>query len=472
LKHCSLTQKVSSQFLPLIFFLGLPACANPEWSTEIANSKELSPPTGFEIARTLIHLHTPYSYDACDKKGLNEDGTPNLECLGHFRNGLCANRVDFALLTDHPKSMGSTGFQSLLLAGGNDTLAPDSSAPIFNQLSDCNNGHQPQLSVGFEGQLMPVLMQNHLETEEALRLELYQKNDSTTVTRLKAESNALVFVPHTEKWSINDLEALGVDGIEIYNLHANLDPKIRDPYLKLGRFDPALNLLPYWIDPYKEEYPDLALLSFLEWSTVYAERWDALLARGQKLMGIGGCDSHENTLPANAWDGERLDSHRRLMRWVTHYILVAEKNWSEVRTALENRRAWVVFEGLGTPVGFNFEAATSEASATTGGELSFDPALTRIVVTLPTLHALSPQVSNVRPSLKILLRKIDTHRQSSDIVATSIDESLTFEGVEPHSIYRAEVWMTPRHLSSFLNFDYNKATQEFPWIITNPIWIN
>jgi hypothetical protein len=54
--------------------------------------------------------------------------------------------------------------------------------------------------------------------------------------------------------------------------------------------------------------PDLALLAFFSVNQPSLDRWDALLAEGQRIAGTGGCDAHENTLQMMLPDGERGDS--------------------------------------------------------------------------------------------------------------------------------------------------------------------
>ncbi len=458
----------------LILFLVV-GCSKPNWTPPSVSTKDLTPLNDYRIVRVITHLHTPYSYDACDKQGL-VNGVPNANCLAEFRRGLCDNQVDFAMLTDHPEHMAETDFKQLLLYQTGDKLAPNDDAPVSSTLGGCAKGNTPQLSVGFEGALMPVLMESQIEPDVTTRLALYQKDDSNTVARLRTESNGLIMIPHTEHWSIDDLQALAPDGIEVYNLHANLDPKIRAAHLEIPSFDPALNLLPYYIDPYRQEIPDLAFIGFMEWSPVYARIWDALLARYLKFTALSGCDSHENTLSSIAWDDERLDAHRRLMHWVTEFAYVKENTFDEVKTAFQNHRVNLVFEGFGTPDQFEFTASTSTTTAMVGETLPLEESQTRIRVKVPNIHAGSFQPGYATDSaagtaqIKLVLRKISIKSQNSDIVAEAVDQSIDFGVYEP-GIYRAEVWIRPKHLSSFLNYDYNQANLDHLWILSNPIWI-
>jgi hypothetical protein len=446
----------------------LAGCSRPAWNRELPSSESLGQPRGFRIARTVLHLHSPYSYDACDKKGL-EGGVVNEACLGDLRSALCMDRIDAAFLSDHPNHMADYAFSDLLLSRGTDRVVTGASGSLSNLISGCANGHEPLVSVGFESRLMTLGMDHHAPGDVQTRGSLYTSETNAAVTQIRSDTGGLVMIPHTESRSVSLIETLDPDGVEIYNFHANMDPKIRKASLGLPQFDNVMDILPYWIDPYHQEEPDLAILAFYQVSDVYARIWNQLLSDGKKYTGFAGNDSHQNTLPYKASDGERLDSHRRLMRWFTNHFLVAGLGLEAIRSAIQAGRGWMVAEGLGTPVGADFYAQAGGTSVSVGGTGSFVAGNTRIYSPLPALHSSSPQ-GKVKPIVIQRLRKVSAPDQAP-IVATVVNRDLDY-AVDQSGIYRLEISIVPLHLAPWADIDLDKTEQEFLWIVTNPIYLN
>jgi hypothetical protein len=212
----------------------------------------------------------------------------------------------------------------------------------------------------------------------------------------------------------------------------------------------------------------LAFLSFFQISPIYAEKWDGMIQAGLKPTGFAGNDSHQNTLPYRASDGERLDSHRRLLRWFTNHLMVTDLGLDSLRDALLQGRAWMVAEGLGTPVGVNFRAESSGTEFPVGSTLTFVPGTTRILSALPTLHPNSPQKGS-SPSLTQRLYWTSSSA-SSQWVATAVDQDLEFYPTE-RGAYRLEISTVPRHLKPWVRTDRDRLKQEYPWIVTNPVYL-
>lgn len=460
-------RKETSTMMLCVALLLSSACSRPDWNSELPDATTLGNPQGYRIARSILHLHSPYSHDACDKKGW-VDGQIDQDCLSDLRRALCLNRIDAAFLSDHPEHMAESSFQDLLLNREGDSWELRSGVPRSNRVAGCSNGHQPLVSAGFEGRVMALGMDNHALGSVADREALYGSEDSASNDRVRSETGALVMIPHTESRSAALLQALRPDGIEVYNFHANLDPKIRKASLGFPQFDSVLDILPYWVDPYGDEEPDLAFLSFFQISPIYAEKWDGMIQAGLKPTGFAGNDSHQNTLPYRASDGERLDSHRRLLRWFTNHLMVTDLRLDSLRDALLQGRAWMVAEGLGTPVGVNFRAESSGTEYPVGSTLTFVPGATRILSALPTLHPGSPQ----KGSSPILTQRLywTSSSASSQLVATAVDQDLEFYPTE-RGAYRLEISTVPRHLKPWVRTDRDRLKQEYPWIVTNPVYL-
>jgi hypothetical protein len=55
-------------------------------------------------------------------------------------------------------------------------------------------------------------------------------------------------------------------------------------------------------------------------------------------------------------------------------------------------------------------------------------------------------------------------------VATAVDQDLEFYPTE-RGAYRLEVSMVPRHLKPWVRTDRDRLKQEYPWIVTNPVYL-
>ena len=413
-------------------------------------------------------MHSPYSYDACDKKGW-VDGKLNKECLQNLKLGLCEDRIDYVFLTDHPSHMQEFEMEDLLLSDLNDQIILKNGAPYANRIGSCSNSFTPTVLVGFEGKILAMGMTKHLDPDSQVRTSLYGQDSADLRNRLSTETEALVFVPHTESKTLEWIHALQPDGIEIYNFHANIDPKIRKSDLKLPPFLNIPALLTYLIDPYEQLNPDFAFLNFLETSPLYSEKWNSLIDSGLKVVGVGGTDSHENAFPQQVADDERFDSHRRIMRMMSNHVLVATSEPDEVKSAIKAGHSWVVFEGLGTPANMDFYANIGASTVGVGDTASLNGEYVTLVVQLPTLHIQSPHGDN-KPTIRLKLKKVLSDGKD-EVVAHTEGEDIRFSTSEPGA-YRAEITIIPSHLREFLGTFVDQADQEYRWITTNHIYLN
>lgn len=453
--------RIYKLLLLLVALLLLNNCSRSRaWNKELPPTSELySAQRGLILARTQIHLHTPYSWDACD--------IDKNVCFENLRAALCMNRVDAAFLTDHPNNMAYQEFSNLLLHSEQDTGVLKDSEIIANQIT-CPNSHQAILSAGFENQLMTVGMSHHIDPDPNIRLELYQKATPEIVQRLQTETDALVIIPHTESRELDLLKSLGMNGIEVYNIHANVSPIIRHDFLGFDYFKGLIDIITYWIDPYSSQETDLAFLPFLQVSPVYSQKWASLIAANKSILGVGGTDAHQNLLPGKANDGDKIDSYRRMTRWLNNYLFVKEKNIIELKSALKNGRNWIVFEGLGSPVQFDYYAHSETSIAELGDTLSLNSKKVTLHASLPFLHKMTPQ-SQEKPSISIKLIRVNQDGSQTEVLNTQ-NSPLDYEASEPGA-YRIEVGITPKHFSSFISYKNELLNQEYPWIITNHIFL-
>lgn len=333
----------------------LSSCSSPEVEQENVTPpfpKEL--PTlsstwqggGYPL-RTTIHLHSPFSHDACDGKPWERSrGLPPV-CLNDLREGICATHQDLVVFTDHPDFMADNPFVDLFLFPGqeNGFITPGERILI------CPDHHTVSILVGYEDRLMPLGLTDHVHPDIFLRKSIYRRSTPETVQILK-EYGAIVAIPHTEGWSFSDIERLKPDVVEFGNHHAILDPDIRQEKLGLDPFSGFLSLLPFILTPDTAPEPDLAWITFYQENTPAYKIWIRSAIRFG-VAGIYGCDAHQNVYPGLLKDGERGDSYRRMLRWATNWVFLNHSPESQKREeflrALSNGSVATVFEALGTP---------------------------------------------------------------------------------------------------------------------------
>lgn len=421
------------------------------WPRELPPSSVMGQSTaGLRAARGIVHLHSPYSHDACDGKP-RPGGVPDETCLGHLRDALCATRMDFAALTDHDDSMADEpwGPALFLYRPGDELLFAPDGTPYANRIA-CGNGHSVLLTVGGENALMPLMLDRHPDGDAAARHAAYDSDGPSAVTVFRA-LGGLAWIAHTESKALDHLRALGLDGLEIFNLHAAIDPDIREEHLGLPGETVASDIVKFADRTPEGPEPDLAVLPFLVEQEVSVARWQALLFEGQRIAATAGTDAHENSFPLEMRDGERGDSYRRMLRWFSNVVLVDDPaDPAQIEAALDAGRAFVAFEILGTPVGFDFRIEEGAMVAQT-------PAVFGVDAALPA------------PEIRTRILRIAQGGNAEEVAAGV--GSVVYPAPLP-GVYRAEVRIRPRHLSPYLGgLGPELAEREYVWIYSNALWI-
>jgi hypothetical protein len=438
------------------------------WSRLAVPTKDaLEPVRGFVPARGIVHSHSPHSHDACDGHGLDAQGKPDPTCTANLRRGICEAAEDFVFLTDHADNMAAATFEELLYIGeGDETVLGSGGAPIGNFVA-CGDGRRVLVTVGTENAIMSLGLERHVPGDAEARRATYKANEVATADAMHA-AGALVAVPHTESRTPEYLASMPVDAIEIYNLHAAIDPDIRQDFLGLDGFAAATSILPFMRQDEDGPEPDLTLLGFFEDLPIYGERWDQLLAT-RHVTGVAGTDVHENTFAGMMRDGERGDSYRRLMRFFSNVALVSgEVTPASVKGALASGRSYVAFEILGVPTGFDFHAKAGGETIEMGGKAT---AGASIFVKAPRLH--NPDPAAPEPEISMHVWRIGPGSAREDMLgAPGMPEGGVFEiaSAEP-GIYRVEVRITPRHLRPHLGDQGDKYIRDSLWVVSNPIRI-
>ena len=383
--------------------------------------------------RGLIHAHSPYSHDACDGEPLI-DGLPDPVCMEDLRRGLCQVQHDFAMFTDHDDSGGDTDFMDLLLhePDRGDVLVSRDGDPVASWAACPEPGKTTLIMAGMEASLMPVGLERHTDRR-------YDRQPTAEAVEVFKEAGAVVLLQHTEDWTVDQMVDLGVDGFEMFNLHANTVQGANQVLEMLFRVTEGRPGLPH---------PDLFIVPWISEDPRYLERWSQVLARGVRRVGTMGTDCHRNTFEALLEDGERGDSYRRMMMSFSNHLLVrpeGDGSWDDrhLKEALRAGRLYGVFELLGYAEGFDF-VGQGETLAEMGDEVRLGDRVT-LSVTQPQVRHLDQEVE--MPALRTRLLRA-TEAGWVEVAAGPGD--LRVEVTEPGA-YRAEVRMQPRHLLSLIH---------------------
>ncbi len=436
----------------------------PKWDRTLPEASALGVRSGLTPARGIVHLHSPYSHDACDGMP-RPGGQPDEKCLADLRAALCTDHIDFANLTDHDDSMADEDFSKLFSMRGSDQAVMRGADQIASRIL-CDDGHQVLVTIGGENDLMPIMLDHHLPGTVQERHDLYNGNDAAASAAYRA-AGGLVWVAHSESKTLETLRTVAPDGIEVYNLHANIDPDIRKDFLGLsssGAISAAIQFAD--TEPGHPE-PDLAMLAFFSANGPAIEKWQTLLGEGKHISVTAGSDAHQNAIPVVMADGERGDSYRRVMRWFGNYALVQNtRDVDQIKAALKAGRMFAAFELLGTPEGFDAYATTpSGVTIELGGTIAkAEGAMLTVEV---------PRVRNLDPSLPVptITAKVIWISAAGPVEIAHGDTSFLAHLGAPGA-YRVEVTITPSHLGPYLHdLGTAMAEVELPWIYASPFYV-
>jgi len=309
--------------------------------------------------------------------------------------------------------------------------------------------------------MMPLGLEEHVR-------EAYSPGTAEDFEAIR-QAGGVGWVAHTEGRDAEELASLGIEGIEIYQLHANLDPDLREERLGLDGPGAITQLAPFFFPLEgngEPPHPDLAPLGFLvpnEPSLLALEH----IGQTQRLGVSGGTDAHQNVLSAEASDGERMDSYRRLTRWFNTRLRVTDELSPEsAREALREARTWISFEVFGSPLGFDLRAEANGQVFEIGAELPSSPDLV-IRATLPSLDPRSAR-SETPPEIQGLLYRATS--EGRELVGEWSEGELELSAPGP-GVYRMEAWITPRHLAPYLGDRTDLAESHVPWLYSGALFV-
>lgn len=434
----------------------------PIWPDSLPVAAEFGARRDWSPARAILHVHSVFSHDACDKNPQDAAERPNEPCLKRFRAALCQSNVDAAFLTEHDRYLvRADSVAEALSLRTEDQPVHVNGRVVATQLA-CGTLLYP----GAENALMPIGFDSlPLGTREERR-SFYDAKGFAAADDFR-NYGAVVLLSHTEDHLVSEIEASGPDAIEIVNPHAVFAPKHRRSQ-GLSRLGAFLQLMPFLLRQ-TPAHPDLAYLAIFRSNDVALEKWDRLLA-DRMVFGFGASDAHENSIPWSFSDGDRGDSYERMIPWVTNVVFIptaGSKTVAERTVAIEDAvRAghfFVVVEAWGTPSGFDFRLEGPHGVAEMGSTIGFRDSL-RLVAVAPTVAGLGEGHATGRIAMQ--LYRIDP-TGARELVVESTDR-IDAPVVKPGT-YRVEVTVEPRHLAPYLGIHARELIREVDWIYSNPI---
>lgn len=432
----------------------------PVWRPgNVYASSEVPNPRGLLDRRGLIHAHSVYSHDACDNEPV-KNGVRDQSCLSDFRAGLCASKQDFVMLSDHSDGFAETPFEEALLhrPAEGDRWVERGGAKVASW-AGCADGHETLVLAGYEHATLTVGLERHVADTPEARRAVYGSTSTGALSQVQA-LGAVSLLQHTEDWTVDEISDLSVSGFEMYNLHANV----------LRSAGNVLELIVLASErPEALPLSDLIVLPLWTEDPRYLERWGSVLARGVRRVTTMGTDCHRNSFPAIMPDGERGDSYRRMMVWLSNHLLVRpnpEGEWDDqgLKEALKAGRLYGVLEILGSPVGFDYVAEAGGGAVEMGSAVS--------LASNPTLRVKMPAVRDLDPAAtppELRVRILRAIEGGFEPVAEG-DADLDYVPTQPGA-YRAEVRMVPHHLAADLGQYRLRDWGDFVWVYGNAIYV-
>lgn len=485
-----------------------------EASTSDATTGEPAPADPWTEQRGALHLHSPYSHDACDGAGLM-NGAPNPGCLTDLRTALCGSGHHFALLTDHPAHMQEYPFEQVLLynAKAGDELVVDGDT-TYNRMR-CADDHRVLLAAGYEStHTLPLGLHHHVDPSlyAGLTDDKPLAEAKALIDGLKA-GGAVVGIAHSEE---SDLSAariidVGLDAMEWYNPHGNFKTALGGDNIA-GNPDKVLELLqgllPFMIGADSGAHPDLVYLRLLpKWPVEGFAKWREV-QRTRPITGILGSDVHQNVavdpicvdpnpilqaacvaaadaiLPdalaglvtggtLTMLDGDRLDSYARILRWLENRVLVptGELDLAGLQDSLRKGRNYGLFAVFGDPQGLRFAGRAPDDSLLWIGDASPGPVALELRVPARPV-AMDGAAFSAAEGDKAIVRaelwRTDAEGSTKVHESTGLGAVVPFTAEAPGA-YHVELWIRPQHLVGALGSEKDLADAWYLWVITNPI---
>lgn len=489
------------------------ASSSGEASTD-ASSGEPVEPDPWAVRRGIMHLHSPYSHDACDGAGLM-DGVANPPCLADLRAALCGTGQDFAFLTDHPAHMQEYPFDRVLLYSQSegDELVMTRDAALSNRMR-CADDRRVLVMAGYEAtHTLPLGLHHHVDAKlyAGLTNEVPVAEAKALVAGLQA-GGAVVAMAHSEEADLSAarIVEVGLEAMEWYNPHGNFktvlggDSITADP---AGLLELLQGLLPFMAGSASGAHPDLVYLRLLpKWPIEGFKKWREV-QRSRAVTGILGSDVHQNVAVAplcdnpnpvlqaacvaaaqailpdalaglvtggtiDMADGGRLDSYARIMRWLENRVLTepGPLTLATLQDALRAGHNYGLFSVFGEPEGLRFVGHAGDQLLWIGDGAA-GPVTLELRAPLRPAALGGAQWSPAegdKAEIRSELWRTDANGSVKVDEAAGLGAQIDVVADEPGA-YHVEVYVRPQHLRAALGTEEALADGEYLWLITNPI---
>ena len=470
------------------------------------------------VHRGVVHVHSPYSHDACDGEGL-VGGKPTPGCLADLRAAVCDTGLDFALLTDHPAHMQERPFTDVLLydRAAGDELVVTRDAALSNLLR-CADDRRVLLAAGYEStHTLPLGLHHHVAADLYAPL-----TDATPLAEAQAliaglkAGGAVTAVAHSEESDLSAarIVAVELEAMEWYNPHGNFkaalggDDIAGDPGKVLATLQ---GLLPFMAGSRSGAHPDLVYLRLLpSWPVEGFKKWREV-QRVRPITGLLGSDVHQNVAvspicavddPAlqaacvaaaaaalpdelaglvaggtlRMSDGERLDGFARVMRWLENRVLTGPGplDLARLQDALRAGHSYGLFSVFGEPEGLRFAGRGPNDALLWIGDAA--PGPVELQLRAPTRPAALGGAPFTRAEadtaeLRSELWRTDAGGSVKVDEVAGLGATLDVTASEPGA-YHVEVYIRPLHLRAALGSEDALAEAEYMWLISNPIRVS
>ena len=462
---------------------------------------------GWTRLRGIVHLHSAYSHDGCGPDGYEDYGGPDPACISELRAAPCDTGIDFLMMTDHPGYLQDHTHEEGLLyhEGEGDELIKDGQGRNFSNRVSCPEGSLVDdyyIYVGTEGgKHMPIAMAGPVPPqvfgtkygdEELLE-------NSQAAAAVVHELDGYTFCPHTEEStiSVERMIALPLDGMEIYNIHANLMGALES-------LDTIFEMDSFMEGTVDGPHPDYSMLLFLAEVDKDVEKFQQA-AQKIRIAHIAATDIHRNVEipalcpggiegsmcesfavdypnfaafavkggPVPLSDGDRVDSYARSLRWMSNWALVKDKDPQMIREAIGEGRSFSAFDMFGFPAGFDFFAMNGDVVVEMGEEVTFAQGMV-VALRTPALTA-PPWLAGAGldyTKAQVRTRMLRVTGNSTEILVETYKQGHEFSvNVDGPGLLWVEVKITPVHLTPLLPGAENLAGGLYPYLYTNGIFV-
>jgi hypothetical protein len=484
---------------------------------------------GWQLLRGVVHLHSALSHDGCGPNGYEDFGGPDPACVDELRAAPCTTAMDFLMMTDHPGYSQDHSFEDVVQyreEAGDELLYDELERPFANRIH-CGDGSlvdhfyvfggtegSKQMPIGMAGPIPKQVYQTSFGDSEPLE-------SAQEAMALVHEQGGYGFACHTEEKSISveRIVELPLDGMEIYNLHANLMAGLEsmDSIFAMDRFMPG-----------SENPPDcdLAVLLFLSEVAKDVEKFD-LVAPQVRISHIAATDIHRNVEipalcpdgiegslceafaedypnfaqfatvggPVPLADGDRIDSYARSFRWFANYALVKEHEPQDIREAIGKGRSFSAFDLFGRPTLFDFFVDRDVVEHGEGGDADVDPhadeadadmTVVEMGEETPFVEGMVARFNVPRleatawradagwdyDQAQLTCRLIRADASGSTVLLEASEQGSAHEvPLDAPGAYRVQCDIVPKHVAVSLEEMTDLAKKTFPYIYSNAIFL-